>query len=294
MRWPTSLFSIPQTNNNDRTNQYKINTKSSRTRLFQFLVSLSRLQIKTSRLKNRKRHLTINLKISARTSNSKISTKSRQDHDGKTTWACFGKKMKIPDRKSSGQWTCVTSSATDAIGLPMPWELDEVRLSVLDAKTLNMQAHRMPVVGTMYYCGSYPDRCHPYWNLFAFQTLPYTSNPPSLSLSLSLSLSISLNFFFLPIPSKAPIFSCINERQLEQWQARVQGASFDSRQSPPEVNLENLTDELPARQSESNYHYWILWVNIGWTAEVVSLFREIRENLNWRRNSIWIAKGSST
>ena len=109
-------------------------------------------------------------------------------------------------------------------------------------------------------------------------------------LSLSLSLSISLNFFFLPIPSKAPIFSCINERQLEQWQARVQGASFDSRQSPPEVNLENLTDELPARQSESNYHYWILWVNIGWTAEVVSLFREIRENLNWRLNEIKIVE----
>lgn len=66
------------------------------------------------------------------------------------------------DHPMDNRQACVTSSAADAIGLVVPRELDEVHLSVLDAKTLNMQARRMPAVGTMYYCGSYPDRCHPY------------------------------------------------------------------------------------------------------------------------------------
>lgn len=66
------------------------------------------------------------------------------------------------DHPVDNRQACVTSSAADAIGLVVPRELDEVHLSVLDAKTLNMQARRMPAVGTMYYCGSYPDRCHPY------------------------------------------------------------------------------------------------------------------------------------
>lgn len=35
-------------------------------------------------------------------------------------------------------------------------ELDKVHLNVLDATALNMQAHRMPAVDTMYYSRSYP------------------------------------------------------------------------------------------------------------------------------------------
>lgn len=54
----------------------------------------------------------------------------------------------------------------------LPVRLDEVHLSVLDARIeyALRPIRRMPAVDTMYYCGSYPDlRCHPQWKQFALQ-----------------------------------------------------------------------------------------------------------------------------
>lgn len=152
---------------------------------------------------------------------------------------------------------CVTSLATDAIGLLVPPELDEVHLSVLDAKTLNMQAHRMPAVGTMYYCGSYPDRCHPYWNLFAFQTLLYTWNP------LCLSPFILLDLFFRP-SSGSFDFLMHKRATIRTARSRYFCLVFDSiRRRIFNVSLRNLNVESSrgTLRGKLDQDYWILRVN---------------------------------
>ena len=97
-----------------------------------------------------------------------------------------------------------------------------------------------------------------------------------------LSLSLySTEFLFLPDTTESSDFLMHKRATIRTATGSRSGCliRFARHRVLLEVNPENLTDELPARQSESNYHYWILsWVNIGRTDErcfVIS--REPRE-----------------